>query len=140
MSDQDHKIVILSVFKLKLKSPEQLLEMLKSQQKNRSTMVYYLLLQKSQRGLLTTEEQQIIDAELVKRKEAMQSTLDFLSKQQKLKKTVAAPSHSEENSAATHGNLPNLNKGLVKIRRPNVLVKSSFPPNYQNKASRHRHL
>lgn len=96
--------MILSVVKLKLKNPEQLLEMLKSQQKNRSTMVYYLLLQKSQRGLLTAEEQQIIDAELVKRKEAMQSTLDFLSKQQRLKKTVGAPSQSEENSAATHGN------------------------------------
>ena len=94
----------LSVVKLKLKNPEQLLEMLKSQQKNRSTMVYYLLLQKSQRGMLNAEEQQIIDAELVKRKEAMQSTLDFLSKQQKLKKTVGAPSQSEENSAATHGN------------------------------------
>ena len=96
--------MILSVVKLKLKNPEQLLEMLKSQQKNRSTMVYYLLLQKSQRGMLNAEEQQIIDAELVKRKEAMQSTLDFLSKQQKLKKTVGAPSQSEEYSAATHGN------------------------------------
>lgn len=86
-----------------MKNPENLVDMIKSQEKNRSTMVYYLLLQKSQKGMLTSEEQQIIDAELTKRKEAMQSTLDFLSRQQRLKSSIAPPSHSEENSAATQG-------------------------------------
>jgi hypothetical protein len=115
--------------KLRLKNPEQLIDMLKSHEKNRSTMVYYLLLQKSQKGMLTVEEKQIIDQELMRRKEAMQSTLDFLAKQQKLKNPMAPPSHSEENSAQTQVQgmrIYKVGQGEdAKMKRPRKIIVSS---------------
>jgi hypothetical protein len=117
---------------LRLKNPEQLIEMLKSHEKNRSTMVYYLLLQKSQKGMLTAEEVQIIDQELTRRKEAMQSTLDFLSKQQKLKNPMAPPAQSEENSAQTQNQgIQVCNQGQgeeSKLKKPRKIIVSSKPP------------
>lgn len=94
-------------------------------------MVYYLLLQKSQKGLLTGEEQQVIDAELTRRKEAMQSTLDFLSKQQRLKSSIAPPSHSEENSAVTQGRIL-LEQADWRTPRSRSLGRLLFPQRIRN--------